>query len=118
MRVEWIEAQNKHRMSAEVLITYSNKLKVMTIAFTAGTLATKFGHSEKIAVGFDEYNSRFCFMGGPKGYKISRAQNGVGRIKIHEKKIIPHCAPHELCGNYILKKDEDGYYYISIGMKR
>lgn len=106
-------------MSAEVLITYMKKSKQVVFAFTAGTLAVKFGHAERIKVGFDEYGSRICFMGGDDGLKINRAPNGTGRIKILESRILPYITPYELCGSYYLKKDEEeGYYYIPIGVKR
>ena len=117
--VNWVNDTPRKKMSAEVMITYTKKNRQVTFAFTAGTLAVKFGHAERIKIGFDEYGSRICFMGGDDGLKINRAQNGTGRVRILETRILPYISPYELCGNYYLKKDEaEGYYYIPIGVKR
>jgi hypothetical protein len=118
MNINWVNNQRKSSLKADVMITLTGKKKDhLVITFAQGCFAVKFKNSERVMVGFDEGDTCFCMApGGSEGFKVSRPGNGNPRIQISTAHIIGHCAPHELCGNYMLKQDPTTKVcYIGIG---
>lgn len=118
MNINWVSNQRKSALKADVMISLVGKRKDhLVITISQGCYAVRFKNAERIMIGFDEKNTCFCMApGGSEGYKVSKPANGNARVQISTAHIIEHCAPHELCGNYVLKYDpETKVSYIGIG---
>lgn len=106
--INWLD-NKKTRGNADVMITMvGRKSKHLSINFSCGAMATKFGNSERIAVGFDEGENYLCFApGGSEGFKAVRLNDRSARIQISQSRLDGHREMHELCGNYILDYDPE-----------
>ena len=116
MNISWCNTRPSAVMRSDVSIRLATNGETVAIRISPGAMASKFGHAEKICVGFDENNSVLAFApGNISGFKVKENKDKSATIRVSVAHLEGHVKPHELAGEYYLKKDDMGFYYISIG---
>ncbi len=116
MNITWCNTRPSAVMRADVSISLVANKEKLNIRISGGAMATKFKNAEKICIGFDDNNSVLAFApGNVSGFKVRRNKDNSATMLVSVAHVEGRVKPHELCGEYYLKKDEGGFYYISIG---
>lgn len=117
MNITWCNTRPNGLMRADVSISITGDKERIILRISGGAMATKFKNADHIRIGFDNFNSVLAIASGDGGgFKVKRNKDGSAVTTISVKHIQDHVKPHELLGDYYLKRDEEsGFYYVPIG---
>lgn len=111
--IDWITNKRAPQKADVEVRLINGKTSVMFI-FTPGAVATKFRNSERVAIGVDADMQRVYFEADPEGYKLLKKGNTF-TATVMCKVVGKYANPMDIVGAYVIKKDPEGRYYISIG---
>ena len=112
--INWIRNERTVSSGSDVSISLVANKSRLNIRFSLGAYAVRMKNAPKILIGVDDKATKLYFAGGESGYKVIEQKN-KRVVQVPANKVIDYIHPSALCGEYTLKQDTDGYYYISIG---
>ena len=112
--INWITNERPISTGSDVSISLVNHRTRLNIRFSQGAYAVKLKNAPKVLVGIDDKKTRLYFMGSETGYKASELKN-KRIIQVQANKFEDYIHPSALCGEYTMKQDADGNFYVSIG---